>query len=54
MLQRNLLYTALTRTRRMVVLVGAAKAVAIAVQADQPRQRQSLLAWRLGGRDGGE
>jgi exodeoxyribonuclease V alpha subunit len=48
MLQRNLLYTALTRARHMVVLVGSAKAVAIAVAADQPRQRQSLLAWRLG------
>ena len=49
MLQRNLLYTALTRARHMVVLVGSAKAVAIAVAADQPRRRQSLLAWRLGG-----
>jgi len=48
MLQRNLLYTALTRARHMVVLVGSAKAVAIAVAADQPQQRQSLLAWRLG------
>jgi exodeoxyribonuclease V alpha subunit len=48
MLQRNLLYTALTRARHMVVLVGSAKAVAIAVAADQPRRRQSLLAWRLG------
>lgn len=47
MLQRNLLYTALTRARRMVVLVGSAKAISIAVAADQPRRRQSLLAWRL-------
>jgi exodeoxyribonuclease V alpha subunit len=47
MLQRNLLYTALTRARQMVILVGAAKAVHIAVQADQPRRRRSLLGWRL-------
>jgi exodeoxyribonuclease V alpha subunit len=48
MLQRNLLYTALTRARHMVVLVGSAKAVRVAVEADQPRLRQTLLAWRLG------
>jgi len=48
MLQRNLLYTALTRARQMVIIVGSAKAVRIAVEADQPRLRQTLLAWRLG------
>ncbi len=48
MLQRNLLYTALTRAQQMVILVGSAKAVRIAVEADQPKRRQSLLAWRLG------
>ena len=48
MLQRNLLYTALTRARQMVVLVGSPKAVRVAVEADQPRRRQSLLSWRLG------
>jgi exodeoxyribonuclease V alpha subunit len=47
MLQRNLLYTALTRARQMVILVGSAKAVRIAVQADAPNQRRSLLGWRL-------
>jgi exodeoxyribonuclease V alpha subunit len=47
MLQRNLLYTALTRARRMVILVGSAKAVRVAVQADAPNQRRSLLGWRL-------
>jgi exodeoxyribonuclease V alpha subunit len=49
MLQRNLLYTALTRARRMVILIGSAKAVRVAVQADAPGRRRSLLAWRLGG-----
>jgi exodeoxyribonuclease V alpha subunit len=56
MLQRNLLYTALTRARRMVILIGSAKAVRIAVQTDTPGQRRSLLRWRLnpGTRDFGE
>jgi exodeoxyribonuclease V alpha subunit len=47
MLQRNLLYTALTRARQMVILIGSAKAVRVAVQADAPGRRRSLLAWRL-------
>jgi exodeoxyribonuclease V alpha subunit len=47
MLQRNLLYTALTRARQMVVLIGSAKAVRVAVEADAPGRRRSLLAWRL-------
>ena len=47
MLQRNLLYTALTRARRMVILVGNPKAVRVAVEADHPHQRRSLLAWWL-------
>jgi exodeoxyribonuclease V alpha subunit len=47
MLQRNLLYTALTRARKMVILIGSAKAVRVAVQADAPRRRRSLLAWRM-------
>jgi exodeoxyribonuclease V alpha subunit len=47
MLQRNLLYTALTRARQMVILVGSAKAVRVAVRTDAPGRRRSLLAWRL-------
>jgi exodeoxyribonuclease V alpha subunit len=47
MLQRNLLYTALTRARQMVVLIGSPKAVRVAVQTDRPQRRQSLLSWRL-------
>ncbi len=47
MLQRNLLYTALTRAQKMVIVIGSPKAVRIAVQTDPPRWRQSLLAWRL-------
>jgi exodeoxyribonuclease V alpha subunit len=47
MLQRNLLYTALTRARRMVILIGSPKALRVAVQTDTPRRRRSLLAHRL-------
>jgi len=47
LLQRNLLYTAVTRARRMVVLVGTRKAIAIAVRNDKIAQRNSALAWRL-------
>lgn len=49
MLQRNLLYTALTRAQRMVILIGSTKAVRIAIETDKPRQRRSLLRWRLSG-----
>ncbi|HLY24714.1 MAG TPA: ATP-dependent RecD-like DNA helicase [Aggregatilineales bacterium] len=47
MLQRNLLYTAITRARKLVVLVGTRKAVAIAVRNDRVARRYSALAWRL-------
>jgi exodeoxyribonuclease V alpha subunit len=43
MLQRNLLYTALTRGRRLVVLVGSRRAVAIAVGNVAGRRRWSKL-----------
>jgi exodeoxyribonuclease V alpha subunit len=50
MLQRNLLYTGVTRGKRLVVLVGQKKAVAIAVRNASGRGRWSKLAeWlRLG------
>ena len=52
MLQRNLLYTGITRGRKLVVLVGSKKALWIAVnKADQAR-RYSLLSWRLQQTDG--
>jgi len=47
MLQRNLLYTAVTRGERLVVVVGTEKAVAIAVRNDRIRQRHSHLRQRL-------
>ncbi|MBN2469737.1 MAG: ATP-dependent RecD-like DNA helicase [Anaerolineae bacterium] len=47
MLQRNLLYTAITRARQIVVLVGTRKAIAIAVRNDQIARRYSALDWRV-------
>ncbi len=43
MLQRNLLYTAVTRARKLVVLVGQEKAVGIAVRTDFQRRRLTRL-----------
>ena len=47
MLQRNLLYTGVTRGKRLVVLVGQKKAVAIAVKNISGRRRWSKLKERL-------
>ncbi|MFZ0460415.1 MAG: ATP-binding domain-containing protein, partial [Rhodoplanes sp.] len=48
MLQRNLLYTGVTRGKRLVVLVGQKKAVAIAVRNVSGRRRWSKLRdWLL-------
>jgi exodeoxyribonuclease V alpha subunit len=47
MLQRNLLYTGLTRGRALVVLVGSRRAVARAVGNYAPRRRNTRLADRL-------
>jgi len=47
MLQRNLLYTAVTRGKRLVVLVGSHKAVAIAVRNDKIHERHTHLRHRL-------
>jgi exodeoxyribonuclease V alpha subunit len=48
MLQRNLVYTGVTRGKRLVVLVGQRKALAIAVRGAQARRRWSKLReWLL-------
>jgi exodeoxyribonuclease V alpha subunit len=47
MLQRNLLYTGVTRARRLMILVGAKKALAIAVKNDRTQRRFTGLAKRL-------
>lgn len=47
MLQRNLLYTAITRARRLCVLVGSRKAIGLAVRNDKVAHRNTALDWRL-------
>jgi exodeoxyribonuclease V alpha subunit len=47
MLQRNLLYTALTRGRRLVVLLGSKRAIGMAIRNDRPIRRFTHLAARL-------
>ena len=47
MLQRNLLYTALTRGRQLVVVVGSRKALSAAVRHGERATRHSLLAARI-------
>ena len=49
MLQRNLLYTAITRGRKLVVVVGSRRALAMAVRNDRPGERNSMLGKRLSG-----
>jgi exodeoxyribonuclease V alpha subunit len=44
MLQRNLLYTAVTRGKRLIVIVGQKKALAIAVKGAGAKRRWSKLA----------
>ncbi len=50
LLQRNLIYTAVTRGRQLVVLVGTRRALAIGVKNDKTQQRFTRLARRLGRR----
>jgi exodeoxyribonuclease V alpha subunit len=47
LLQRNLLYTAITRARRLCVLVGQPRALELAVRNDRVAQRNTGLAERL-------
>ncbi len=43
LLQRNLIYTGMTRARKLLVLVGQKKALGLAVRNDQSRKRYSGL-----------
>jgi exodeoxyribonuclease V alpha subunit len=47
LLQRNLLYTAVTRAKRLVVLVGSRKALAVAVRTAGTGRRHTALTHRL-------
>jgi exodeoxyribonuclease V alpha subunit len=47
MLQRNLLYTAVTRAKKLVVLVGSPRAIGQAVRVTSAGRRHTALAHRL-------
>ena len=47
LLQRNLIYTAVTRGRKVVVMVGTRKALAIGVKNDKTQKRFTYLRHRL-------
>ncbi|EPR37603.1 helicase, RecD/TraA family [Desulfovibrio sp. X2] len=47
LLQRNLLYTALTRAKRLVVMVGSRRAVGLALRNDKSDRRFTHLRYRL-------
>ena len=47
MLQRNLLYTAVTRATKLVIIVGSARAIQMAVRNDTAHRRYSRLDTRL-------
>jgi exodeoxyribonuclease V alpha subunit len=47
MLQRNLLYTSITRARKLCVLVGSRRGIGMAVKNNKVAQRFTALEWRL-------
>jgi exodeoxyribonuclease V alpha subunit len=48
LLQRNLIYTAVTRGQRLVIMVGTRKALAIGINNDKTQKRFTYLRYRLG------
>jgi exodeoxyribonuclease V alpha subunit len=47
LLQRNLIYTGITRAKELIVLIGTKQALAIAIRNDRPQKRMTRLAHRL-------
>jgi exodeoxyribonuclease V alpha subunit len=47
LLQRNVLYTAITRGKKVVIIVGTQKALNIALSNDKPQKRISGLSFRI-------
>lgn len=47
MLQRNLFYTALTRAKKLSIIIGSYKALYIAIKNDKPVKRNSLIKEKL-------
>ena len=54
MLQRNLLYTAVTRAKNLVVIVGTRKAMAIAIKNNRVADRYTSLPQRIRAGQGDE
>ena len=48
MLQRNLLYTGVTRAKKVLILVGEKRAVSYAIGNNKAVERNTRLAERLG------
>jgi exodeoxyribonuclease V alpha subunit len=49
LLQRNLIYTGVTRGKKLVVIIGTKKALAIGVKNNKTENRYTYLRYRLGG-----
>jgi len=47
LLQRNLIYTGVTRGKKLVVIVGTKKAMAIGVKNNKTQKRYTYLQYRL-------
>jgi exodeoxyribonuclease V alpha subunit len=47
MLSRNLIYTGVTRARKLVIVVGGQRALELAVNQVKDQERYTLLAYRL-------
>jgi len=47
LLQRNLIYTGVTRAKQLVVLIGTKQALAIALRNDRPQKRMTRLCERM-------
>jgi len=47
LLQRNLIYTGITRGKKLVIVIGQKKALAAAVRNQEVRRRNTSLLWRL-------
>jgi exodeoxyribonuclease V alpha subunit len=48
LLQRNLLYTGITRAKKLVVLLGTKQAIALAIKNDKVEKRHTGLSYFLG------
>jgi len=47
LLQRNLIYTGITRAKKLVIMIGTKKTLAIAIRNNKPQRRYTLLSERL-------